>query len=192
MAEKKLNLQAQKKLAKKLWPNQVTLPTRNEQGSIYRKLHKEGYSIPKAREFYNKYIVDRVEDKKKHKDVENIIRHKTHSTPDAEFVPTKKEIFENRLDARRKEVAKKRGPSPSLGKKMLEVLRYESPQQKEQRLRREPSDDPTGRQRDVSPKQGEFKKGGQIKKYNKGGKVVKRKKGGQVISGSDLVSSLYD
>tara|TARA_B100001123_G_scaffold327800_1_gene368737 strand:- start:1601 stop:2566 length:966 start_codon:yes stop_codon:yes gene_type:complete len=36
------------------------------------------------------------------------------------------------------------------------------------------------------------KKGGPIKKYNEGGKVVNRKGGGQVMSGSDLVSSLYD
>ena len=39
---------------------------------------------------------------------------------------------------------------------------------------------------------GALKRGGQIKKYNKGGKVVKRKEGGQVMSGSDLVSSLYN
>jgi len=39
---------------------------------------------------------------------------------------------------------------------------------------------------------GALKRGGQIKKYNKGGKVIKRKEGGQVMSGSDLVSSLYD
>jgi len=39
---------------------------------------------------------------------------------------------------------------------------------------------------------GALKKGGPIKKYNEGGKVVNRKGGGQVMSGSDLVSSLYD
>ncbi len=165
MAKKKLN--KEERLAKKLWPKQVTLPEGKEIGTILAKLFKEGYGAREGRNFYKKYIVDRVLDKR----IEREISDKFfRSTPDAEQLPTKKEVFENRRD--------------------FDLRRVENERREEERKKREKRgdnvrkvmtadlttlfgrqgasvDDPTGPDRDISPKEGDFNKGGVVKRKTK-------------------------
>ena len=157
VAKKKLS--KEEKLAKKLWPKQVTLPEGKEIGTILVKLFKEGYGIREREDFYKKYIVDRVKAKR----IEREIGDKFfRSTPDAEQLPTKKEVFENRLDFDLRRVAKERGEQPSplskLGDTVLKVLRHGQ---------RKHVEDPTGPDRDISPKEGDFNKGGVVKRKTK-------------------------
>tara|TARA_R100000458_G_scaffold36272_2_gene33700 strand:+ start:1420 stop:1959 length:540 start_codon:yes stop_codon:yes gene_type:complete len=156
VAKKKLS--KEERLAKKLWPKQVTLPEGKEIGTILAKLFKEGYGGREGRNFYKKYIVDRVKDKQ----TERKIGDRARSTPDAEQLPTKKEVFESRLDFDRRRVAKERGEQPSplskLGDTALKVLRHGQ---------RKHVEDPTGPDRDISPKEGDFNKGGVVKRKTK-------------------------
>ena len=163
----------EKKLAKKLWPHQVTLPNKNEKGVILRKLFKEGYGISEVKRFYKKYIVDRV----KNKQIERKIGDKFfRSIPDAEQLPTRKEVFENRRasDLRRvkkerseKERKKREKRGDVVRKVMTADLTTLFGQQGEY------VDDPTGPDRDISPKEGDFNKGGVVKRKKKP-KVTKK------------------
>ena len=156
----------EKKLAKKLWPHQVTLPNKNEKGVILRKLFKEGYGISEGKRFYKKYIVDRVKDKQ----TERKIGDRARSTPDAEKLPTKKEVFENRRASDRRRVKKERSEKERkkrekrgdvVRKVMTADLTTLFGQQGEY------VDDPTGPDRDISPKEGDFNKGGVVKRKKK-------------------------
>ena len=163
MAEKKLS--KEERLAKKLWSKQVTLPEGKEIGTILAKLFKEGYGVREGRNFYKKYIVNRV----KNKQIEREIGDKFfRSPPDAERLPTKKEVFENRLASDLRRVEKERGKQPSplskLGDTVLKVLRHGQ---------RKHVEDPTGPDRDISPKEGDFNKGGVVKRKKKP-KVTKK------------------
>jgi hypothetical protein len=165
MAKKKLS--KEEKLAKKLWSKQVTLPEGKEVGTILAKLFKEGYGIREGRDFYKKYIVNRVKNKQIEREIDDKL---FRSPPDAERLPTQKEVFENRRDFNLRRVKKER--SEKERKKREErgdVVRKVMTAGLTTLFGRQGEyvDDPTGPDRDISPKEGDFNKGGVVKRKKK-------------------------
>ena len=162
----------EEKLAKKLWSKQVTLPEGKEIGTILAKLFKEGYGVREGRNFYKKYIVNRV----KNNQIERKIGDRARSLPDAERLPTQKEVFENRRASdlirvnkeRREKERKKREERGDVVRKVMtaDLIKLFGQQG-------EYVDDPTGPDRDISPKEGDFNKGGVVKRKKKP-KVTKK------------------
>ena len=174
--KRKLSPQKKRELAKKLWPSQITEPTRKEMGEIRRNLFFDhGYSDEDARDFYEDFILNRVRDKQEEISDDEIFRRKRpriSSIPDAEF-PSNEEAVDvyrdERLALRDAKEKRNRELQPIIDRQNEEYKRNEPPS-----FFTQLGDDVLKVLRYERPTEGEFNKGGVVKRKKKKSSAPKK------------------